>query len=455
MRLWPRSFAGQMVLLMAVALFVAQAINFVLILNERQARRYNFSVGGAVAATVDAVEAAERGQGFPRPRPRDPHQSVRLTQQSVIPATAARDPAAEGRLASALADAGLGTLPVRAAAMPIGRAGEWPAQAGKSSSKRRPPSKVLILSVRMADGRWLNLRWPLPGSDARLVWRVLLQTLIIFGALLLPVIWLGRQAARPLRKLAAAAAIFGPRGPSEAVPLEGPADVQRLIATFNDMRTRILDMLGEKDRMLGAIGHDLRTPLASLRLRAENVDDDEERERMVATIDEMSRTLEDILSLARLGRSNEPAARVDLAALVDAVVEDLRDLGHDVALEPAQALPIPLRPVMTTRAIRNLIDNAVKYGGGARVRVFRDGGEAVVQVEDEGPGIAEEHLERVMDGFQRLEGSRNRETGGTGIGLTIARSIVREQGGDIRLENRSARGLKASLRLPAGAPGPR
>nr|MDP9415965.1 ATP-binding protein [Pseudomonadota bacterium] len=203
------------------------------------------------------------------------------------------------------------------------------------------------------------------------------------------------------------------------------------------------------------IGHDLRTPLASLRLRAENVDDDGERERMVATIDEMSRTLEDILSLARLGRSKEPVARVDLAALADAAVEDLRDLGHDVALEPSAALPIPLRPVMTTRAIRNLIDNAVKYGGRARVRVFQDGCEAVVEVEDEGPGIAEEHLERVMDGFQRLEGSRNRETGGTGIGLTIARSIVREQGGDIRLENRPARGLKASLRLPLEGPGAR
>jgi signal transduction histidine kinase len=454
-RLWPRSFAGQMVLLMALALFVAQAINFVLILNERQARRYNFSVAGAVAATVDAVEAAERGQGFPPPRPRNPHQSVRLTPQSLIAEAAARDLAAESRLASAIADAGLGTLPVRAAAMPVGRAGEWPAQAARGSAERRPPTEVLILSVRMAEGRWLNLRWPLPGSNARLVSSVLIQTLIIFAALLLPVIWLGRQAARPLRKLAAAAASFGPRGASEAVPLEGPADVQRLIATFNEMRTRILDMLGEKDRMLGAIGHDLRTPLASLRLRAENVDDDGERERMVATIDEMSRTLEDILSLARLGRSKEPVARVDLAALADAAVEDLRDLGHDVELEPSAALPIPLRPVMTTRAIRNLIDNAVKYGGRARVRVFQDGCEAVVEVEDEGPGIAEEHLERVMDGFQRLEGSRNRETGGTGIGLTIARSIVREQGGDIRLENRPARGLKASLRLPLEGPGAR
>lgn len=442
-----------MVLLMAVALFVAQAINFVLILNERQARRYNFSVGGAVAATVDAVEAAKRGQAFPPPRPRNPRQSVRLTQQSVIGAAAARDPVAEGRLASAIADAGLGTLPVRAAAMPISRAGNWPVQDRESSGKQRSPGDVLILSVRMAKGQWLNLRWPLPGSDAKLVWRVLLQTLIIFAALLLPVIWLGRQAARPLRNLAAAAASFGPKGPSEAVPLEGPADVQRLIATFNDMRTRILDMLGEKDRMLGAIGHDLRTPLASLRLRAENVDDDGERERMVATIDEMSRTLEDILSLARLGRSNEPAARVDLPALVDAVVEDLRDLGHDVQLDPAEAFPVPLRPVMTTRAIRNLIDNAVKYGGRARVRVFRDASEAVVEVEDEGPGIAEEHLERVMDGFQRLEGSRNRETGGTGIGLTIARSIVREQGGDIRLENRRTCGLKASLRLPLESSG--
>ena len=169
---------------------------------------------------------------------------------------------------------------------------------------------------------------------------------------------------------------------------------------------------------------------------------------MIATIDEMSRTLEDVLSLARLGRSNEPASQVDLAALADAVVEDLRDLGHEVEMEASDSFPVRLRPVMTTRAIRNLIDNAVKYGARARVRVVKDGTHAAVVVEDEGPGIPEEKLERVMDGFQRLESSRNRETGGTGIGLTIARSIVREQRGDIRLENRAEGGLRASLLLP-------
>ena len=450
MRLWPRSLVGRMVLVMGAALFVAQTINFVLVLGERQARRYNFSVAGAVAATIDAVEAARLGQAVPTSRGRPPRHALRITGESLIAAWAERDAAVEGRLESGLSDAGFPPMPVRAAAMPTAEAGKWPLPPpSKESSGRPPPKRVLVLSVEAAPGRWVNVWWPLPGRDARLAWRVLLQTLIIFAALLLPMIWIARHAARPLRKLAAAAAGFGPGSASEPVPLEGPADVQRLIATFNDMRTRILDMLAEKDSMLGAIGHDLRTPLASLRLRAENVEDEQERERMVATIEEMGRTLEDILSLARLGRSNEPVSKVDLAALVDAVVEDLRDLGHDATMQASDGLPVSLRPVMTTRAVRNLIDNAVKYGGGARVRVFRENGDAVVEVEDEGPGIAPADLKRVMDGFQRLEGSRNRETGGTGIGLTIARAIAREQGGELRLENRAEGGLRACLRLPA------
>ena len=440
-----------MVLVMGAALFVAQTINFILVLNERQARRYNFSVAGAVAVTVDAVEAARLGQTVPPSRARPPRHALRISAESLVSAGAERDAAVEARLASGLADAGFPAMPVRAAAMSAAQAGDWPRPQSKEASRRPPPKRVLVLSVAVAPGRWVNVWWPLPGRDARLVWRVLLQTLIIFAALLLPMIWIARHAARPLRKLAAAAAGFGPGSATEAVPLEGPADVQRLIASFNDMRTRILDMLSEKDRMLGAIGHDLRTPLASLRLRAENVEDEQERERMIATIEEMGRTLEDILSLARLGRSNEPPSKVDLAALVDAVVEDLRDLGHDVAMQPSESRPVSLRPVMTTRAIRNLIDNAVKYGGRARVRVFRESGNAVVEVEDEGPGIAPADLERVMDGFQRLEGSRNRETGGTGIGLTIARAILREQGGELRLENRAEGGLRACLSLPIGS----
>jgi len=360
-----------------------------------------------------------------------------------------RQPEIEARLRSAFSDAGIRILDVHASEVPITRA-QWRERVGtQASQERRNVAALLILSVQMRPGTWLNINWPLRAVDAGLVWRLLLQTAVIFAALLLAVVWIGRHAARPLGNLTRAAAAFGTKSSSEAVRAEGPADIQHLIATFNDMRLRTLDMLGEKDRMLGAIGHDLRTPLASLRLRAENVEDDQERERMIATIDEMNRTLEDILALARLGRSSEPPSRVDLGALVDAVVEDLHDLGHDVSLDPPPRLPVTLRPVLTTRAVRNLIDNAVKYGGSARVRVLDDGDHALIEIEDDGPGIPDHEIERMMDGFVRLETSRNRETGGTGLGLTIARSIVRDEGGELRLENRPEGGFRAAVRLPA------
>jgi signal transduction histidine kinase len=200
--------------------------------------------------------------------------------------------------------------------------------------------------------------------------------------------------------------------------------------------------------MLGAIGHDLRTPLASLRLRAEAVEDQAERERMIATIEEMAGTLEDILELARLGRSGEQAVRTDLAALVDALVQDLQDLGQAVEFADGDRLLASVRPALVRRAIRNLIENAIKYGSRADVRLYRAGDVAVLEIDDEGPGIPDGDIERVMDGFVRLDESRNRATGGSGLGLTIARSIIQEHGGALTLQNRADRGLRAIVKLP-------
>ncbi|MCB8828845.1 two-component sensor histidine kinase, partial [Escherichia coli] len=193
--------------------------------------------------------------------------------------------------------------------------------------------------------------------------------------------------------------------------------------------------------MLGAIGHDLRTPLAALRVRIESVEDDADRTRMADTITEMNRTLDDILSLARVGRPSEAPTEVDLAALVDAVVEDFRDLGQDVAFEEAARLRMRLRPALMRRAVRNLIENAVKYGGGAAVRLVVTPQAVEIEVADRGPGIPDARLDEVFVPFTRLESSRNRDTGGIGLGLALARTIVREAGGDIRLSNRAGGGL--------------
>ncbi len=166
------------------------------------------------------------------------------------------------------------------------------------------------------------------------------------------------------------------------------------------------------------------------------------------TIDEMSRTLEDILSLARLGRPSEPVSEVDLAALVDAVVEDFRDLGANVTMTETPRTLLRVRPVLMRRAVRNLIENAVKYGGGAEASVASDARAVRICIADHGPGIPEDRLAEAFDPFTRLEGSRNRDTGGIGLGLALARAIVRDAGGEIVLANRPGGGLAAEIVLP-------
>ena len=169
---------------------------------------------------------------------------------------------------------------------------------------------------------------------------------------------------------------------------------------------------------------------------------------MADTIEEMSRTLDDILSLARLGRPSEAITEVDLAALVDAVVEDFRDLGADVSFEEADRLRMRLRPTLFRRAVRNLIENAIKYAGAVEVSLQQTPGRVLVCVADRGPGIPADRMEAVFDPFTRLEGSRNRDTGGIGLGLALARAIVRDAGGDITLANRDGGGLTATITLP-------
>ena len=169
---------------------------------------------------------------------------------------------------------------------------------------------------------------------------------------------------------------------------------------------------------------------------------------MADTIDEMNHTLDDILSLARLGRPSEPPTETDLAALIDAVVADFDDLGHDVAYDEGERLILRVRPALMRRAVRNLIENAVKYGGAAKVTLTQDAASVRIEVADRGPGIPAEQIARVFDPFTRLDASRNRSTGGVGLGLTLARAIVREAGGDIALANREGGGLSAVISLP-------
>ena len=444
--LWPRSLAGQLALLLALALFVAQGINFALLLRERATLRLEQVTGPAATRVIDAVERTAQGRG-----PVGDHGRVRRLPASPIRAGEGGEPTVVAALATVFAQAGVRVGRIETAVRRIDPDAVAPRRAGERDGWRRTRSDRIVVAVEQPGRGWLVQSLPWPRDHRWIVWRLIGQTLILYGAVLLPVLWIGRRISRPLAELTAAAERFTPGERSGPLPERGPRDVAATTAAFNALRLRVLAMIEEKDRMLGALAHDLRTPLAALRVRIESVEDDTDRARMAGIIEEMSRTLDDILSLARLGRSSEPPVDTDLAALVDAVVEDFRDLGADVAFEESPRLPMRVRPALLRRAVRNLIENAVKYGEAASVAVRAEEAGVAITVADRGPGIPADRHEAVFDAFTRLETSRNRDTGGVGLGLALARAIVRDAGGEVTLANRPERGLLATIRLPRRA----
>ncbi|QHL91720.1 HAMP domain-containing protein [Sphingomonas changnyeongensis] len=447
LRLLPRSLGGQLALLVALALGAAQAVNFTLLLQATKRQAVAQAGTFALARLAEAVQRARAGQ---------PEAAMAggalLTGDSPVRPAMAQLPDIAERGRDMLAQIGVEVDALSAAQVP---AREFSVRVDGRGRMLRGAAvqqrQIIVVSAAIAPGRWVTTAASLPPGEGRVIGWLAFQTLVLYGFVLLAVLWIGHRLARPLAELRLATEGFSRDRAAPPVAERGPDDIRRLVAAFNAMRTRIVGMLDEKDRMLGAIGHDLRTPLASLRVRTELVDDEGERARMAATIDEMNRTLDDILSLARLGRPSEAVERIDLPALIDSLVEEFEDLGADVAFAPAGRLTVAIRPTLIKRALRNLVENALKYGGCARIDVERDGdGGVAVHVADDGPGIPPDRIEAMFEPFTRLETSRSRETGGAGLGLALARAIAEGHGGGIRLVNRPGGGLQATLKLPPG-----
>ena len=445
LRLWPQSLVGQIIVLVAIALFVAQAINFGLLLRERNRLTLTAQTAPGVYRIVDALD----NRGEPSPAGRPPR--ARFVDAPPVP-KGDRRPEIERRALAMFADVGVPVLSVQVSveqsqANPMRR---WTRARMQAIDRLHsgPRGQRLTMAAQYQQGKWVVTQSRMGARPPRFGGWLIAQTLILYAIVLVPLLWVGGRLARPLGQLTRSAQQFARTGTADAVEERGPGDVRELTMAFNAMGSRIVAMLDEKDRMLGAIGHDLRTPLASLRVRAESVEDEGERARMSQTIDEMNRMLEDILSLARAGRSSEAAQKVDLAALADAVVEDFIELGSPAEMADSERAVASVRPQQIRRALRNLIENAIVYGERAHVSVVREDGAIRLVVTDDGPGIAEERMDEMMEPFTRLEGSRNRDTGGAGLGLALVRAIMAEHGGALRLANRAGGGLEASLVLP-------
>jgi len=317
-----------------------------------------------------------------------------------------------------------------------------------------PLDRKLAISVGLRDGRWLNVIARIPEPQG--FWTPgALASIVLMGLVILALsLWAVRRLTRPLRAVAAAARRMGQDPRVDPLPESGSRELRAVAAAFNDMQERLARLVDNRTRLLAAISHDLRTPITTLRLRAEFVEDPEERTRMLATLDDMEAMLRATLDFARDDVTTEETRSLDLRALVEAICDDLAETGRDVAVSedgPA-ALAVRGRASALRRAVTNLVQNACVYAGAARVAVEDGPGSWAVVVTDDGPGIAEEHLARVTDPFYRVEGSRARETGGIGLGLSIVQAVADAHGGRLILRNRPEGGLEARLEGPRETP---
>ena len=473
MRLAPKSHAGQLTLLLLLALAAAQGVAVALFAWERMEALRDAHRDDAVLRT--ATVARLLGD-----TPPELHESViaaastelarfSLTGEPVVGKTGTGERAAAiaGELSAAL---GVGAERVRVAPLwtqflfdddddhhhdddDDDRDHDGDDDRDHDRDHDHDEPDWFTASVALADGRWLNVAvGPPPGAPAwgaAFVAVFLLSALVIAGVAVLT----GRRMAKPMRGLAAAAGRFGRGETVEDLPEAGPAETRETVRAFNLMRARLDRYVRDRTAMLAAVSHDLRTPITSLRLHAEFVEDAETKAKILAALDEMQRMTEDALAFIREDMQREETRTVDLHALVDSVAADLAELGHNIGVADSGRVVIACRPAALRRALRNLLENAAVYGERAAVRIERDDAETRVVVEDDGPGIPEVDLERVFEPFVRLEASRSRDTGGSGLGLAIARSIVRGHGGDILLETAPKADCARRWRCPA--PGPR
>lgn len=258
--------------------------------------------------------------------------------------------------------------------------------------------------------------------------------------------FVARIATVPLRRLSSAATELGRDIDRPPVDVRGPREVRQAAVAFNSMQQRLQQHIGERTQMLAAITHDLQTPLTRLRLRLERIEDEGLRERLVSDLSAMSELIDEGLELARSAETSEPLVMLDLDSLLESLVEDAVDAGAEARFERGCETVMQLRPLVARRLFSNLIDNAIKYGGSALVSAVRLGDEVAVRVRDRGPGLPAEMLEKVFDPFVRLEASRSRESGGAGLGLTIARKLAEASGATLSLHNAPGGGLEAVVR---------
>jgi signal transduction histidine kinase len=443
LRLWPRSLAGRTAVVLVVGLVIVQGLGLTIHALDRldvqrlaQARDLAVRVV-AVYRTMALTDQARRPQVLSELH-RGPELTAALSEappEVDMPEMASQ----EQRL-----------LRVNMNLLPLG--GPQLRWRDLVIYGGHPLGRVVI-GMHLPDGEWLNVSGEIeplrPWHSPTFLTAFVLMTIAAAGLTL----WAVRRLTEPVRTLAAAAEALGRDVNAPPLPEGGPSEVATAAIAFNTMAARIRRFVQDRTELLTAIGHDLRTPITRLKLRAEFVEDDEQRGKILADLEELEAMVAATLAFGRDARTTEPVSSLDLAELLRTIIDEAGDARPDVldrlSYDGPAHMTVRARSLSLKRVFVNLVANAVNYGGSAMVRLLiSDHRLVVVEIEDDGPGIGPVDLERAFEPFHRGEPSRNRETGGVGLGLPIARNIMRAHGGDVTLSNRPSGGLKATVTLP-------
>ncbi len=460
----PNSLFGRLVLVLLAGLLIAQLLGAYILLRDRATSLYQTSGWYIAQRFVSIVELLDTLPASQRQlilkSLNTPTLRIGLESKPRLSASSNDQHATH---LHALLSRQLEPRPVNVAildwgdAPPLSMPGSMPSMRGMHQMMRHSPDHQLMMAsgpaafhieVQLSDGAWVGMVQELP-EDHFLVPDKLLSALAI---LLLSVVglslWVVRRVTQPLAALGEAAEALGrdiTRPPLNEN--KGPNEVRRAARAFNTMQTRIANYIQDRERFLAAVSHDLKTPITRLRLRAELLQDEPVRDKILHDLNDMETMTAATLDFIRGEQKHEKSNPVDIMALLESLQEDRQAMGQIVTLK-GTAIPYRAQPMALRRCLENIIDNAIKYGEAAEVSVEDNKQQLMIRVTDHGPGIPEQQLSEVFEPFHRLEQSRNRETGGAGLGLSIARSIARAHGGDLTLRNHPDGGLEATLVLP-------
>ena len=470
---WPRSLLGRTLLVLLLGVLASNLIGLAVYSGDRrdvmmQGRAQQ--IAEQVATAAEALEVAEPGARRRLVRAmRQPGLRLSWSQQSFV--TADDDVGSEGPVLRKAFRAALGDesvdrlrlslksrppMPTAVAeddddGPPRHRGPLWPPPLDRPPGA--PERRFLIGSLGLDDGSWLNFAAPIVSFPRFWATPYFLVLLASTAVVLAVSVWAVRRALQPLEMFAEAADRLGRDVDSPPLPDHGPLEVRKAAVAFNGMQERLRAFVRGRTQMLAAISHDLRTPLTRLRLRAELIEDGDEQRKFIGDLEEMRSMIDATLSFARDESTEERAATLDLAVLLQTICEAAADAGDDATYEGPPHAAFAGRPTALRRAFANLVENAVGYGKRARVALTAGEAEHTVTIDDDGPGIPDAERERVFEPFFRLEGSRSRDSGGTGLGLAVVRAAVAAHGGRVVLVNRSEGGLRACVVLPT-APRP-